>query len=458
VRESRWGSPWPALAALFAGAGAIRLVGIQYGLPFPLLNPDEANIVPRAWRMSHGGGLDPHWFDYPSLLMYTLAPFQNWSDEPDYLVARLVLVGLALAGIAAAWWLGTRAYGFLAGFVAAAVTAVATVHVEYSRMAVTDVPLALGVAVTLALLVRGQLLPAGIAIGLTASFKYPGFVLLVPLLVAGWGQWRRLAVAAVLAPAAFLATSPYFAVHLGEAIGDVRRVQRDGRRGWLGFEDDPWTPIAFLDRIWEAMGPALLIALVGLGVALVRRTLADRVLAAFLVAYFVTLLPLDAHFDRYVLPLVPALGALAGRFRALAPVTLLLLVIPVVWSIRETKPLVRTDTRVVAHDWMDRNLTPGVLLAADPSTAAPADVRVLRLALPGPSRRPDPERDLARLRELNVGYVLVTGAVADRVLEERDRYPVESRFYDQLARRGNRRFYRKAVGKLAGPWVALYEL
>jgi glycosyl transferase family 87 len=458
VRESRWGSPWLALAALVAGAGAIRLVGIQYGLPFPLLNPDEANIVPRAWRMSHGGGLDPEWFDYPTLLMYTLAPFQNWSDQPDYLVARLVLVGLALAGIGAAWWLGNRAYGFLAGFVAAAVTALATVHVEYSRMAVTDVPLTLGVAVTLALLVRGQLLPAGIAIGLTAGFKYPGFILLVPLLVAGWGRWRRLAVAALLAPAAFLATSPYFAVHFGEAIGDVRRVQRDGRRGWLGFEDDAWTPIAFLDRLWEGIGAALLIALVGLVFAVVRRTLADRVLAAFIVAYFVTLLPLDAHFDRYVLPLVPALGALAGRFRALAPVTLLLLVIPVVWSIRETRPLVRTDTRVVAHDWMDRNLTPGVLVAADPSTAAPADVRVLRLALPGPGRRPDPERDLARLRELNVGYVLVTGAVADRILAERERYPVESRFYDQLARRGNRRFYRRAVGKLAGPWVALYEL
>jgi 4-amino-4-deoxy-L-arabinose transferase-like glycosyltransferase len=458
VRESRWGSPWLALAALLAGAGAIRLAGVQYGLPFPLLNPDEENIVPRAWRMSHGGGLDPDWFDYPSLLMYTLAPFQNWSDEPDYLTARLVVVVLSLGGIAAAWWLGGRAYGLLAGFIAAAVTAVATVHAEYSRMAVTDVPLTLGVAVSLALLVRNQLLPAGIAIGLTAGFKYPGFVLLVPLVVAGWGQWRRLAVAAALAPAAFLATNPYFAVHLGAAVGDVLRVQRDGRRGWLGFEDDPWTPIAFLDRLWEGIGPALLIALGGLLIALVRRTLADRVLAAFVIAYFLTLMPLDAHFDRYVLPLVPALGALAGRFRALAPVTLLLLVIPLVWSIREARPLLRTDTRVVAHDWMDRNLTPGVLVAADPSTAAPADVRVLRLALPGPGRRPDPERDLSRLRGLDVGYVLVTGAVADRVRRQPARYPAEVRFYDQLERAGNRRFHREGVGKLAGPWVTLYEL
>jgi hypothetical protein len=129
-----------------------------------------------------------------------------------------------------------------------------------------------------------------------------------------------------------------------------------------------------------------MVALGGLVLALVYRTLADRVFAAFVLAYFLTLMPLDAHFDRYVLPLVPALGALAGRFRALAPVTLLLLVIPLVWSIRETRPLVRTDTRVVAHDWMDRNLTPGVLVAADPATAAPADVRALRLALPSPGR------------------------------------------------------------------------
>ena len=458
MRESRWGSPWLALVALLAGAGAMRVVGIQYGLPFPLLNPDEANIVPRAWRMSHGGGLDPNWFDYPSLLMEVLAPFQYWADEPNYLVARLVLVVLALGSIVAAWWLGSRAYGFLAGFVAAAVTAVATVHVEYSRMAVTDVPLTLGVAVTLALLVRRRLLPAGIAIGLTASLKYPGFVLLVPLLVAGWGRWRRLAVAAALAPAAFLAASPYFAVHLGKAVGDVARVQRDGRRGWLGFEHDPWTPIAFGDRLWESIGPALVIGLAGLVVALVYRTLADRVLAAFAIAYFATLLPLDAHFDRYVLPLVPVLGALAGRLRALAPVTLLLLVIPLVWSVRETRPLVRTDTRVIAHDWMDRNLTPGVLVAADPSTAAPKDVRVLRLALPGPGRPEDPDRDLARLRRLNVGYVLVTGAVADRILAARGRYPSESRFYDVLARTGHRRFYREGVGKLAGPWVAVYEL
>jgi hypothetical protein len=236
------------------------------------------------------------------------------------------------------------------------------------------------------------------------------------------------------------------------------RVQRDGRRGWLGFEGDGWTPFVFLDRLWESIGPVLLIALAGLVLALVFRTLPDRVLVTWVAVYFATLMPLEAHFDRYVLPLIPALGALAGRMRALAPVTLVLLLIPLAWSVRDTKPLLRTDTRVVAHDWMERHLTPGVLVAADPSTAPPDDVRVLRLALPGPERPQDPRRDLARLRRLNVGWVLVTGAVADRVRAHRDLYPAESRFYDELERRGNRRFYREGVGRLAGPWVAVYEL
>ena len=123
---NRWGGPWVALAALLVLAAALRLVGIRYGLPFPLLNPDERNIVPRAWAMTHGGGLDPHWFDYPTLVMYLLAPFQAWQHEPSYLTARIVLVAIALGGVAAAWWLGRAAYGPVAGFVAAAAVAVET--------------------------------------------------------------------------------------------------------------------------------------------------------------------------------------------------------------------------------------------------------------------------------------------------------------------------------------------
>lgn len=455
--ERRWGGPPVAFAAVLGLAGVLRLTGIQYGLPFPLLNPDERSIVPRAWAMVHGGGLDPNWFDYPTLVMYLLAPFQAWQDEPSYLAARLTMVVLALGGVAAAWWLGQRAYGLLAGFVAAAATAVETTHVAYSRMAVTDIPLTLGVTVALALMVAGRIELAGLAVGLAASAKYPGCILLAPLLAAAWGSWRRLGVSVALAVAAFAATSPFVVLHLSEAAGDAWRVQRAAREGWLGFEHDHAAPIAFVLRLWDGLGPALLIAAAGLLLALVVRRRADLVLSVFVLVYFAQLMTLHAHFDRYVLPLVPALGALAGRLKALAPVTLLMLVVPLTWAVRDARDLTRTDARIVAHRWVERNLPRDATLAADPSTPDFEGFRVVHLALPRPGEPADPNRDVARLRARGVRYVVVTGAIEDRVLDAAEDYPRETAFYRDLRRR-ERVYPVRPDGRLGGPWVEIYRL
>jgi 4-amino-4-deoxy-L-arabinose transferase-like glycosyltransferase len=442
--------PSYALASLLALAAGVRIVGIEYGLPFGLLNPDEQSIVPRAWKMVHGGGLDPHWFDYPTLVLYLLAPFQAWQAAPSYLTARAVIVVLALAGVAAAWWLGRRAYGPTAGAVAAAFTAVEATHVAYSHMAVTDVPLTLGVAACLALCVTGRLEWAGVAAGLAASAKYPGVFLAAPIVVAGWRRRRRVAVSLALAVAAFLATSPFVAVHPLQAWDDASRVQRLAREGWLGFEHDHWAGIAFSSRLWDGIGPALLVAVLGLVLALARRSRTDLVLASFVVVYFLDLLTIHAHFDRYVLPLVPPLGALAGRVRYLAPVTLLLLVVPLAWSIRDDRRLTRTDPRVTAYHWIERNLPPGAKVAADSSTPPLAGFDELPLQLPGPGRPHDPNRDLGRLRAQGVRYVVLTGAVEDRVRAAADRYPQEAQFVDSLPKP----VYRTGPD----PWVAVYAL
>jgi hypothetical protein len=455
--DTRWGGTATALAAILAGAAALRFVGIEYGLPFGnLLNPDEQSIVPRAWKLVHGGGGDPHWFDYPTLLMYVNAPFQAWQDEPSFLTARIVAVVLSLGSIAAAWWLGRRAYG--TGLVAAAVVAVCTIHVAYSREAVTDVPLTLGVGVALALMVRGRIELAGIAVGLATGFKYPGVFLLAPLVVAGWKQWGRLAVGAGLAVVAFFASSPFVLVHRQQAWHDARHVQQLARDGWLGFEHDHAAPIAFVARLWDGLGPVLIIAALGLVVALVRRTRVDLILALFVLAYLADLLTLRAHFGRYVLPLVPVLGALAGRFRSLAPVTLLLLVVPLTWSIRDTKRLTRTDTRVIAYRWVEGHIPPGTHVAADPSTTGFANLDVLHLALPGPKRPFDPNRDVARLRREGIRYVIVTGSVTDRVLAARSDYPRDAAFYDALRRRTRLVYHLDPGDGRAGPWVSIYRL
>ena len=516
-----WERPWLALAALLALAAALRLPGLRYGLPFPLLSPDESSIVPRAWELAHGGGLDPGWYDYPSLLFSVLAPFQAFAETPSYGAARAVAAFLGIAGVAASWWLGRVAYGPLAGIVAGAVVAVATVHVAYSHVAVTDVLLTTLVTISLALAVQGKLEWAGAAAGLAASAKYPGVFLPLPLLALGWRQWRRLVSGAAVAVVAFALTSPFVIWHAGAAWEDISRVQLLAAEGWLGFEHDHPTPIAFLDRLWESLGPALALALAGLALAVrefvfiqhkpsrsvpdsartgrlfgAREALvlkqhkpvgarqpsarpgwlrpgrnalvlnehkvspqrADLALAVFALGYFAYLLTLAAHFDRYVLPLVPVLAAFAGRVRPLAALTLVLLLVPLAWSIADVRELTRTDTRVVALAWIERNVPVRARVAVESSTPALGGRTALRLELPGPGRPTDADRDVDRLRALGIEYVLVTGAVADRVLAASDRYPAEARFYSDLET-DSRRVLRVAPGgEQAGPWVALYRL
>ena len=206
----RWAARWVALAALLVlgRCAAARRHPVRPSVSAPA-NPDERNIVPRAWAMTHGGGLDPHWFDYPTLVMYLLAPFQAWQRRalvPDRADRRWSSV--RSAGSRAAWWLGRAAYGPVAGFVAAAAVAVETTHVAYSRMAVTDVPLTLGVTVALALMVSGRIELAGLAVGLAASAKYPGIILLAPLVAAAWGGGDASAIGASLAVVALRRHEP----------------------------------------------------------------------------------------------------------------------------------------------------------------------------------------------------------------------------------------------------------
>ena len=450
--------PWIVLVAILLLAAVLRLVGIRYGLPLAVLNPDEASIVPRAWEMGNGQ-LDPGWYDYPSLLMGLLAPVQGLFGSPSYEAARLVAVTIGVGGVGATWWLGKRAYGNTAAIVGAAAVAVTTTHVAYSRMAVTDVLLTLLVTCALALALEGRIEWAGLAVGLAASAKYPGAVVAVPVVVAAWGRWRSLGRAAAFAVAGFALTSPFVLIHAGAAWADISRVQRLARSGWLGFESDRATPLAFLDRLWEGIGPVLVVALAGIVVALTRRSRADIVLLSFVGAYWLTLMPQQAHFDRYILPLVPVLAVLAGSIRWALPVAAVALVLPLVWTVSDTRELTRTDTRLRAAAWIAQHVPHDDLIAADPSTLPLAGRTVIRLELPGPGRPADPRRELAELRRAGVRWVLISGAVTDRVMAVPDLYPREATFYEQLGH-GLRPAYEVSPDEpgLAGPWVRVYRL
>ncbi len=170
-------------------------------------------------------------------------------------------------------------------------------------------------------------------------------------------------------------------------------------------------------------------------------------------------MPQEAHFDRYVLPLVPVLAVLAGSMRAGLPVALVALALPLAWTVADTRELTRTDTRLRADAWVAANVPRTDSIAADPSTLPLPGRDVVRLELPGPGRPSDPERDIERLRRDGVKWVIVSGAVTDRVLAAPDRYPREAVFYEQLGH-GLRPAFAVSPDEpgLAGPWVRIYLL
>jgi hypothetical protein len=303
------GRPWGWLALLLAGAAVLR-VGALDEAPRP-----NGGVVDDAWRMVNGAGWSAH-----GAFTYLLVPSQLQLDSPSYTAARWLLLVAALLGVVVAWWLGHAAYGVAAGFVAAVAVVVAPPFVAASREVVASVPLAALVALSLALLVTGRVPAAGAAAGVAAALDPSGWILLVPIAIVAWNDRRRLGIA--LALAAVLSIPAWFDI--------------EGFSDRFGGGPPGWATLG-----WRSLGPAAIVGAVGLVGALAARSRADVVLASFVVAYGIYLVALPDHRALYLLPLVAPVGALAGRFRTLAPVALILLVIPLTWSIRDARQLRR---------------------------------------------------------------------------------------------------------------------
>ena len=142
-----------ALAVLLLGALALRVWGVQTGLPF-VYNPDEnAHFVPRAIGM-FGHTLNPGYFINPPAYTYLLhavlwlrfggreAVGASFAADPTevFTLARLLsgLSGTLAVGFLA--WAGARLFDRTTGLVAGVLAAVAFLPVHYGHFALNDVP------------------------------------------------------------------------------------------------------------------------------------------------------------------------------------------------------------------------------------------------------------------------------------------------------------------------------
>lgn len=316
--------------------------------------------------------LNPHWFPLGSMLVYLMVLIRSivelFTDIPalDMRYAGRTISALADVGsVLMVFVLGRRLYGGAVGLLAAAFTAMAVIHVQNSHFFRPETLSVLFTLVSfwamLRMVERKRLVDSallGLAVGLTMAPKVSGLPLVLPLALAYgyrlWDIWapgsapeedspgdsvysqsdRWLAagrvighgsLAAVLAAAVFLVSSPYSLLDFQSFAGDVAAQGNMARHAGLW----PFTvqyvgtePFIYQFKQSAVFGLGLPLgvvawlaipftAVLSLWPRKTRR--ADLLILTWLLGSLVFLESFEVRFLRYVFPLMPFMILLGSR-------------------------------------------------------------------------------------------------------------------------------------------------
>jgi hypothetical protein len=465
------------LAAILAGAAALRFIGLGAGIPYAV-GVDEPQILDRAVGMMGSGSLHPHFYDYPTLYIYvqlataclrfmTGAMAGEWrslaevSPADFYVWGRAVTAALGTLTVFLVYLIGLR-WGTRPALLGAALLAVMPLHVRESHYILTDVPVTFFVTLTLLLALRAHEQPraatfaaAGAAAGLAAATKYPGALALVLPLIAVWmtpaARPSRLAgaLAAIGASAAaFLLAAPYTVLDLPAFLNGYARLMTYYTATHL--PEPAWVIYLKHLRI-NLQWPALLLALGGVVLAIVRAIKGPgrvrwTLLVVFPLLYLWFISRQTLVFGRYLMPLVPFVCLLAAtavvsgvsqlrrfsiprplRTSLIVALTVAALLPATIASIQFNRTLTRAGTASLAYAWLTSHVprdatlvveTGGPVLGYGPFQSR--HVRQLR------------DEDYQQYVQSGVDYLVASSHSYGRYLEAPHVYPREYAEYMRL--------------------------
>ena len=260
------------LGVIVVAALALRLAGTEWGKPYAY-HFDEPFVVKPALRIVDSGDPNPHFFRYPSLMIYVEAaiaagnhvisgmplavpegPAYGPSDLgtwtwPALAGGRHAVAVLGTAAIVLAAIVAFATGGAMAALLAALLLAVLPLHVEHSHYLTTDVPAATFLLGSFACLARVRIgmraaAWAGVAAGLAIATKYtmatalPALALLCALRADPSVRAKAKSVAILLGAcgAAFLLACPYALLDWHTFIAEINVVREHYGGGHLGAE------------------------------------------------------------------------------------------------------------------------------------------------------------------------------------------------------------------------------
>jgi len=397
--------------------GFLRFFPIWFGLPFDEARPDEETAIKLAIQI-RGGDLNPHFFHWPSLIFYLFAASfsaASWirrlvgltaplTVNQEYLIARAVVALAGTITIAVVFALARRIAGDAIALLAAVFLAVAPLHVRDSHFAMTDVVMTLLATAALALLVRAAgvrrtaashrangvwwFAAAGLAAGLATSTKYSAAALLVAMAPAQWQSagrsterwWNAVvwapSVAFALAFAiGFFAATPYALLDYRSFSADVAFDFTHLAEGHGADLGRGWTHHISRSLPYGLGIPLFVMAVVGIVPMAISFLSPSLIIAAFGAALYAALGRGHTVFFRYILPLVPlaCVSAAVAMQRAgdwiarrtgqssrgiIALAAVAVATPSAVNSAWLDVLLAKTDTRVLAAEWLATRVKP----------------------------------------------------------------------------------------------------
>ncbi len=332
------------LGLLLAIAFIVRAGGATFGFPL-LTHPDEFYVFDAAHRMIETGDPDPHFFNYPSLYLYTQAAVQygcyllakcregvrSFSDVPItrlYYVGRLFTVLLATLSVLLTFHIAKKMMNRWLGLLAAAILTFSSLHIVNSYYITVDLPMSaaalLAIACSMLLYEKGPrtslYLLNGLVIGLAIGVKYTALWSAGGLLLAHYWLFRGgkttllskpLIWGLLLIPLGFFITTPYALIKPLELLRALHYESAHYRAGHQGMES-PVSYGYYWMKLHSTFGAwPLLLAVAGLAAMKGKKELGS-IVAVFPLIYFFFMGSYRVRFERNMVAVLPFLAISAA--------------------------------------------------------------------------------------------------------------------------------------------------
>ncbi|MBI3316938.1 MAG: glycosyltransferase family 39 protein [Candidatus Omnitrophica bacterium] len=394
------------LAAILLAAFLLRFWGIQFGLPF-LYHADEPILVNHALAYS-SGDFNPHFFKIPPLVSYLLffvygilffvgkliGTWQNpqdfetlfYSDPSLFYFSGRLLFGALLGtlSVGALYRMMQYHWGKKKALLGALYFAVAFNHVKNSHYLYADIPLGFVLILAFHEILKFEVYPQGIRslkigalMGLAGAVKYNGIFIAFPYLLSLLGKrsfrqvFLHFFAAAFCAAVVFLLLNPFALLDYGHFLREI--IQQSKSHGPVGLFHH------FLYSLKGGLGsPLLCLSLLGLLKSFHPWDKKRVSVSFFIVAYYLLISFKGQPYDRYVLPLLPFICLLAadasewiierikwGKRFAIYFVILGAIFYPLLSSVLYDQIMSQQDTRTLAKNWIEANLSKETVIALD---------------------------------------------------------------------------------------------